>query len=100
LIFIPSFLVLASFWIYFPFDTDAGPLHHFYGSRTGAEHHSPIVMAASIAVVLHSLTLFLPRRLLFGRLSRRWTIAAAIFLILLATATCLLAVANFAASFL
>lgn len=100
LILVPSFLVLASFWIYFPFDTDAGPLHHFYGSRSGAEHHSPIVMAASLAIALHSLTLFLPRRLLFGWLSRRWTLTTAILFILLAAATCIFALLNYAAAFL
>jgi hypothetical protein len=99
LIFIPLFLVLASFWIYFAFE-DAGAFHHFYGSRSGAEHHSPIVMAASVAFALYSLTLFLPRRLLFGWLSRRRTIAAAIFLILLATATCIFALLNYSAAFL
>ena len=100
LIFIPCFLVLASFWIYMPFDAPDGPLHHFYGSRSGAEHHSPIVMAASIVIALHSLTLFLPRRLLFGRFSRRGTIAAAILFILLAAATCVFALLNYAAAFL
>jgi hypothetical protein len=100
LFFIPSFPVLASFWIYFAFDSAVEPLHHFYGSRSGAEHHSPIVMAASIAIALHSLTLFLPRRRVFGWLSRRWTIAAAILFILLSAATCLLAIVNYASSFL
>ena len=54
----------------------------------------------SIAIALHSLTLFLPRRLLFGWLSRRGTIAAAIFFILLAAATCIFALLNYAAAFL
>lgn len=100
LIFIPSFLVLASFWIYFVFDGAVELVHHFYGSRSGAEHHSPIVMAASMVIVLHSLTLLLPRRRMFDWLSRRWTIAAAILFILLASATCLLALLDYAAAFL
>jgi len=98
-IFIPLTLVLASFWIYFAFG-DAEPFNHFYGSRSGAEHHSPIVMAASIVFVLYSLTLFLPRRLMFGCLSRRRTIAAAILLILLASATCVFALLNYSVAFL
>jgi hypothetical protein len=42
----------------------------------------------------------MPRRLLFGRVARSWTIAGAILFILLATVTGLAACANYAASFL
>ena len=103
LIFVPLFALLASFWLYL-----AGPspgwalesLHQFYGMRHTAEIHSPLVIAGSIIILLYSFTLFLPHRLLFGRVARSWTIAGAILFILLATATGLAAVANYAASFL
>jgi len=78
----------------------AGPLHQFYGMRHTAEVHSPLVIAGSIIILLYSFTLFLPWRLLFGRIARSWTIAGAILFIFLATATGLAAFANYAASFL
>jgi hypothetical protein len=103
LVFVPLFAVLASFWMYLAgpsLGPAAGPLHEFYGMHHTAEVNSPLVIAGSVIILLYSLTLFLPRRRLFGRVSRSWTIAGAIAFILLATATGLAALANYAASFL
>lgn len=75
-------------------------LHHFYGTRTTAESHSPWVILGSAIIFLHSLTLFLRRRLLFGVIPRPGTIASAVLFILLSAFTALEAFANFAASFL
>jgi len=95
--------VLASFWVYL-----AGPspgwawesLHEFYGLHHTAELHSPLVIYASIIILLYSFTLFLPGRFLFGRVARSWTVAGAVVFILLATYTGLVAAGNYAASFL
>ena len=103
LIFVPLFAALASFWVYLAgpsLGSAAGPLHEFYGMHHTAEVHSPLVIAGSIIILFYSFTLFLPRRLLFGRVARSWTVAGAILFILLATATGLAAAANYAASFL
>jgi len=103
LVFVPLFAVLASFWMYLAgpsLGSAAEPLHQFYGMRHTAEVHSPLVIAGSVIIVLYSLTLFLPRRRMFGRVPRSGTIAGAILFILLAAATGMAALANYAASFL
>jgi len=88
-VFVPWFLVLASFWIYL-FGPDRAPwteaMHEFYGMRHTAEIHTPWVMFGSLPIILYSFTLFLRRRLLFGRVARSWTIAIAILFIVLAAA--------------
>jgi hypothetical protein len=98
-VFIPWFLVLASFWIYLAAPV-GGPvteeIHQFYGMRHTAEVHAPWV----IFILLCSCTLFLRRRLLFGRVARSWTIASAIVFILLAAMTGLAGFANYLSSFL
>jgi hypothetical protein len=102
-VFVPGFLVLASFWIYL-FGPDRAPwtvaMHEFYGMRHTAEIHTPWVMFGSLLIILYSFTLFLRRRLLFGRVARSWTIAIAILFIGLAAATGLEAWATYASSFL
>ena len=102
-IFAPWFLVLASFWIYL-FGPDLAPwteaMHEFYGMRHTVEIHTPWLMFGSLLIILYSFTLFLRRRLLFGRAARSWTIAIAILFILLAAATGLGALAAYASSFL
>jgi len=102
-VFVPWFLVLASFWIYL-FGPDRAPwteaMHEFYGMRHTAEIHTPWVMFGSLVIFLYSFTLFLRRRLLFGRVARSWTIAMAILFIVLAAATGLAAMATYASSFL
>jgi hypothetical protein len=73
LIFVPLFAVLASFWVYLAGPSlgwAAEPLHQFYGMRHTAEVHSLLVIAGSIIILLYSFALFLPRRLLFGRVAR------------------------------
>ena len=57
-------------------------------------------MFVSLLVILHSFTLFLRGRLLFGRVARFWTIAIAILFIVLAAATGLEALSTYASSFL
>jgi hypothetical protein len=103
MVFVPLSAALASFWMYLA-GPSLGPaaevLHQFYGMRHTAEIHSPLVMAGSVIILLYALTLFLPRRLMFGRVSRSWTIAGAILFILLAAATGMAAFANYGASFL
>jgi hypothetical protein len=102
-VFVPLFLLLASFWIYLAgpvLGPAADPMHQFYGFRHTAEVHSPWVMAGSVVILLYSLTLLLRRRLLFGRVQRSWTIAGAILFIVLAAVTGLAAMSNYAASFL
>jgi hypothetical protein len=102
-IFVPWFLVLASFWIYL-----AGPvrgpmteaIHQFYGMRHTAEVHTPWVIFGSLLIFLHSFTLFLRRRLLFGRVRRSWTIAGAILFTLLAALTGVAAFANYVSAFM
>jgi hypothetical protein len=100
-VFVPWFLVLASFWIYL-FGPDRAPwteaMHEFYGMRHTAEIHRPWVMFGSLLIILY--TLFLRRLLLFGRVARSWTIAIAILFIVLAAATGLEALATYASSFL
>ena len=102
-VFVSCFLVLASFWIYL-FGPDRAPwteaMHEFYGMRHTAEIHTPWVMFGSLVIFLYSFTLFLRRRLLFGRIARSWTIGIAILFIVLAAATCLAALATYASSFL
>jgi len=102
-VFVPWFLVLASFWIYL-FGPDRAPwteaMHEFYGMRHTAEIHTPWLMFESLLIILYSFTLFLRRRLLFGRVARSWTIAIAILFIVLAAATGLEALATYASSFL
>ena len=102
-VFAPCFFVLASFWIYL-FGPDRAPwteaMHEFYGMRHTAEIHTPWVMLASLLIVLYSFTLFLRRRLLFGRVARSWTIVVAILSIVLAAATGLAAFAAYSSSFL
>ncbi len=103
MVFVPLFVVLVSFWMYLAgpsLGPAAEPLHQFYGMRHTAEIHSPLVIVGSVIILLYSLTLFVPRRLMFGRVPRSWTIAGAILFILLAAATGLAALANYAASFL
>lgn len=75
-------------------------IHEFYGTRTTAESHSPWVIAGSVVVFLHSFTLFLRRRLLFGLVARPGTIASAILFMLVSAYTGLMAFANYAASFM
>ena len=75
-------------------------MHEFYGMRHTAEIHTPWVMFGSLVIFVYSFTLFLRRRLLFGRMARSWTIAAAILFILLAVATGWAALATYASSFL
>jgi hypothetical protein len=103
LVFVPWFLVLASFWIYLA-GPDRAPwaeaLHEFYGTRHTAGIHIPWVMLGSLLIFLHSFTLFLRRRLLFGRVARPWTIAAAILFILLAAFTCLAAFGGYLGAFM
>lgn len=103
LVFVPIFLFQASFWIYLS-GWDLGPasevIHGFYGMRSTAESHSPWVIAGSAIMFLHSFTLFLRRRLLFGLVERPWTIAMAILFILLSAFTSIDAFRNYAASFL
>ena len=69
LVFVPPFALLASFWMYLA-GPSSGPaaeaLHQFYGMRHTAEVHSPLVIAGSVIILFYSVTLFLPRRLLFG----------------------------------
>jgi len=102
LVFVSCFLVLASFWIYL-FGPDRAPwtaaMHEFYRVRHNAEIHTPWVIFGSLLIILHSFTLFLRRRLLFGRVARSWTIAIAILFIVLAAATGVMAFATFASSF-
>ncbi len=102
-VFVPWFLVLASFWIYLV-GPDRAPwteaMHEFYGMRHTAEIHTPWVMFGLLLIFLYSFTLFLRRRLLFGRVARSWTIAGAILFIVLAAATGLAALATYASSFL
>ncbi len=102
-VFVPCFLVLASFWIY-RFGPDRAPwteaMHEFYEMRHTAEIHTPWVMFGSLLIILYSFTLFLRRRLLFGRVARSWTIAIAILFIVLAAATGVGAVTAYASSFL
>lgn len=102
-VFVPWFLGQASFWIYL-FGPDRAPwteaMHEFYGMRHTAEIHTPWVMFGSLLIILYSFTLFLRRRLLFGRVARSWTIAIAILFIVLAAATGLGALAVYASSFL
>jgi hypothetical protein len=104
LVFVPIFLFLASFWMYLS-GRDFGrrvteAIHDFYGTRTTAESHSPWVIAGSAVIFLHSFTLFLRRRLLFGLVARPGTIASAVLFILVAVYTGLMAFANYAASFM
>ena len=103
LVFVSCFLVLASFWIYL-FGPDRAPwtaaMHEFYRVRHNAEIHTPWVIFGSLLIILHSFTLFLRRRLLFGRVARSWTIAIAILFIVLAAATGVMAFATFASSFI
>jgi hypothetical protein len=80
--------------------TWAEALHEFYGTRHTAEIHIPWVMLGSLLIFLHSFTLFLRRRLLFGRVARPWTIAAAILFILLAAFTCLAAFGGYLGAFM
>jgi hypothetical protein len=75
-------------------------IHDFYGTRTTAESHSVWVIAGSTVIFLHSFTLFLRRRLLFGRVARPGTIASAVVFMLVSGFTGLAAFANYAASFL
>jgi hypothetical protein len=102
-VFVPWFLVLASFWIYLG-GPDRAPwteaMHEFYGRRHTAEIHTPWVMFGSLLIFLYSFTLFLRRRLLFGRVARSWTIASAILFIGLAVPTGLAALATYGSSFL
>jgi hypothetical protein len=95
--------VLASFWIYL-FGPDRAPwteaMHEFYGMRHTAEIHTPLVMFGSLLICLYSFTLFLRRRLLFGRVPRSWTIVVAILFIVVGAATCWAAMATYASSFL
>jgi hypothetical protein len=97
-VFVPWFLVLASFWIYL-FGPERAPwteaMREFYGRRHTAEIHMPWVIFGSLVIFIYSFTLFLRRRLLFGRVARSWTIAAAILFILLAVATCWAAFGNY-----
>jgi hypothetical protein len=102
-VFVPWFLVFASFWIYL-FGPARSPwteaMHEFYGMRHTAEIHTPWLMFGSLLIILYSFTLFPGRRLLFGRVTRSWTIAIAILFIVLAAATGLAAWATYASSFL
>jgi len=102
-VFVPWFLVLASFWIFLA-GPDRAPwteaMHEFYGRRHTAEIHIPWVMLGSLLIFLHSFTLFLRRRLLFGRVARPGTIAAAILFILLAAFTCLAAFGGYLGAFM
>jgi hypothetical protein len=102
-VFVPWFLVLASFWIYL-FGSDRAPwteaMHEFYGMRHTAEIHTPWVMFGSLLIFLYSFTFFLRCRLLFGRIPRPWMIASAVLFIVLAAGTCLAALATYASSFL
>jgi hypothetical protein len=75
-------------------------MHEFYGMRHTAEIHTPWVMFGSLVIFLYSFTLFLRRRLLFGRVARSWTIAVAVLFLVLAAATGLAAMATYASSFL
>jgi hypothetical protein len=97
-VFVPWFLVLASFWIYL-FGPERAPwteaMHEFYGRRHTAEIHMPWVIFGSLVIFIYSFTLFLRGRLLFGGVARPWTIAAAILFILLAVATCWAAFGNY-----
>ena len=102
-VFVPCFVVLASFWIYL-FGPDRAPwteaMPEFYGMRHTAEIHTPLVMFGSLLICLYSFTLFLRPRLLFGRVARSWTIAVAILFIVVGAATCWAAMATYASSFL
>jgi hypothetical protein len=102
-VFVPWFLVLASFWIYLA-GPDRAPwteaMHEFYGMRHTAEIHTPSVMFGSLLIFLYSFTLFLRGRLLFGLVARSWTIAAAILFILLAAFTGLEAFGNYVGAFM
>jgi len=68
-VFVPWFLVLASFWIYLAGPT-SGPvaeaIHEFYGMRHTDEVHTPWVLFGSLLIFLYSFTLFLRGRLCSG----------------------------------
>ena len=102
-VFVPWFLVLASFWIYLG-GPDRAPwteaMHEFYGRRHTAEIHIPWVLFGSLLIFLHSFTLFLRRRLLFGLVARPWTIAGALLFILLAVFTGLEAFGSYVGAFM
>ena len=102
-VFVPWFLVLASFWIYL-FGPDRAPwteaMHEFYGMRHTAEIHTPWVMFGSLLIILYSFTLFLRGRLLFGLVARPWTIVGALLFILLAAFTGLEAFGSYVGVFM
>jgi hypothetical protein len=102
-VFVPWFLVLASFWIYLAGPT-SGPvaeaIHEFYGMRHTDEVHTPWVIFGSLLIFLYSFTLFLRGRLLFGLVARPWTVAAAILFIVLAAFTGLEAFGNYLGAFM
>ena len=102
-VFVPWFLVLASFWI-FVVGPEGAPwteaMREFYGRRHTAEIHIPWVMLGSLLIFLHSFTLFPRRRLLFGRIARPWTIAAAILFIGLAVFTGMAAFGGYVGAFM
>ena len=103
LVFVPIFLFLASFWVYLSgWDIGAATelIHKFYGTRVTAESHSPWIIAGSVILLLHSLTLFLRHRLMFGLAGRPWTIASAVIFILVSLVTGFAAFANYVAAFM
>jgi hypothetical protein len=75
-------------------------MREFYGRRRTAEIHIPWLFLGSPLIFLHSFTLFPRHRLLFGRIARPWTIAAAILFILLAVITGLAAFGGYVGAFM
>jgi len=102
-VFVPWFLVLASFWIYLfwarPRAMDGSDARVLWNAPYRRNPHA-LVMFGSLLIILYSFTLFLRRRFLFGRVARSWTIAIAILFIVLAAATGVEALATYASSFL
>jgi hypothetical protein len=89
LVYLPLGTLFLSFWI-FVITMEHGPaaLYEYYaGSRNATDAHCGNVLFASVVFGLYSATLFLPKRRLFGAISRRMTIIAAVLLFLLSVGT-------------